>query len=360
MPVITICLYDDSLFIKYEVWLPSVKHRFMHLEYQSMFNKFIIKRFFNTGHPSWEFLTKPSLSDFLSAFWREFSFFVCNPEIEKMSFRFEIACVFYTVYSFLAHFIIGPRVFAVACFATKYSIFLDGLWGFLHQFSTTWTFYFNPNIFKTVFCAALERTKELFSVGCMFLKLFTAVFTDDRLAIFAILFAWGSRLKTTVARLTVFGFIDNAVLCLPIKRNLNPSVSRFFFYFSFSAQGKRCNSIFDLRGKKPPFANSFAAFSSYFVSVDASYLPLFIDLIRAFVTWYISPFFIHKHLDCITIFNCFHRSIIAKNDGISKSKPVYWRSGVKYCQDAETERSTPSLFGATEATADAYEMEVTA
>lgn len=39
---------------------------------------------------------------------------------------------------------------------------------------------------------------------------------------------------------------------------------------------------------------------------------------------------------------------------------LYWRNGVKYCQDAETERSTPSLFAATEATADVYEMEVAA
>ena len=38
---------------------------------------------------------------------------------------------------------------------------------------------------------------------------------------------------------------------------------------------------------------------------------------------------------------------------------LYWRSGVKYCQDAETERSTPSLFAADEAIADAYAMEVT-
>lgn len=39
---------------------------------------------------------------------------------------------------------------------------------------------------------------------------------------------------------------------------------------------------------------------------------------------------------------------------------VCWQNGVKYCQDAELARSAPSLFGATEETADAYEVEVTA
>lgn len=39
---------------------------------------------------------------------------------------------------------------------------------------------------------------------------------------------------------------------------------------------------------------------------------------------------------------------------------LYWRNGVKYCQDAETERSTPSLFSVEVETASAYEMEVMA
>lgn len=39
---------------------------------------------------------------------------------------------------------------------------------------------------------------------------------------------------------------------------------------------------------------------------------------------------------------------------------LYWRNGVKYCQDAEIERSTPSLFSAEQETVSAYEMEVTA
>lgn len=36
---------------------------------------------------------------------------------------------------------------------------------------------------------------------------------------------------------------------------------------------------------------------------------------------------------------------------------LYWKNGVKYCQDAEMERSTPSLFSSKEETVNAYELE---